>query len=266
MAPYCVVAIINQKGGVGKTTTAVNLSACLGYIGFKTLLVDADPQSNSTLGVGVNPEELKKTFYDFLIKDNCKLSEVVVKTNFSGLYLLPTNDDLYAADIELSELDKEHGTLAGKLKGQIDHYDFVVFDSPPHLGPLTLNLMKAADTLLVPLKADFLSLKGVAILMKTLDMIHNNLNPGITLKGVLLTMFNSGVNLCKDVEENVKEVLGSDIVFETKISQNVTLAESPSFGKPVIYYKFNSQGSANYRAFAAEFLAKMPINPRERGS
>jgi chromosome partitioning protein len=264
MAPYSVIAIINQKGGVGKTTTAINFSACLGYLGFTTLLVDADPQSNSTIGVGVDPETLQYTLYNFL-RDECTLSDVVMKTKFSGLYLLPTNDDLYAADLELAkDEDKEYNTLASKLKGKIANYDFVIFDSPPHLGPLTFNLMKASDTLLVPLKADFLALQGIAILIKTLDMIKIDLNPQIDLKGVLLTMYNSNTNLCKDVEENVKKFLG-DLIFETKITQNVTLAEAPSHGKPVIYYNFKSSGSENYRLFTSEFLQKMKISKREHG-
>jgi chromosome partitioning protein len=264
MAPYCVVAIINQKGGVGKTTTAINLCACLGYLGFKTLLVDADPQSNSTIGVGMEPSALKKTFYNFLI-DDCRLSDAVVKTEFSGLYILPTNDDLYAADIELAQMDKKYyETLKLKIENQISSYDFVVFDSPPHLGPLTLNIMKASDTLLVPLKADFLALQGIAILMKTLDMIRDNLNAKIELKGVLLTMYSTNTNLCKEVEEDVKRVLG-DVIYDTKITQNVTLAEAPSHGKPVIYYNFKSSGSENYRLFTAEFLKRMHITKRELG-
>ncbi|MDR2200155.1 MAG: ParA family protein [Deltaproteobacteria bacterium] len=262
MAPYCVIAIINQKGGVGKTTTAINLSACLGYFGFKTLLIDADPQSNSTIGVGVQPEDYNYTFYNYLL-GNYNLSDVVIKTKFTGLYLLPTNDDLYAADIDLSKIgDDNYNTLASKMGNQISEYDFIVFDSPPHLGPLTLNIMKASDTLLVPLKADFLALQGIAILMKTLDRIKINLNAKINLKGVVLTMFNQSTNLCKEVEQSVKEVLG-DIVFDTKINQNVTLAEAPSFGKPVIYYNFKSSGSENYRLLTAEFLKRMKIAKRD---
>jgi chromosome partitioning protein len=263
MAPYCIIAIVNQKGGVGKTTTAINMSACLGYFGFETLLIDADAQANSTIGLGLDPKQQKNTFYDFILND-CSLKDAVVQTEYSGLSILPSSNDLYAADIELSKEEiTGYGSLESKLKDQISNYDFIVFDSPPHIGPLTLNMMKAADTLIVPLKADFFALQGMALLTKTLNMIKSSFNPKIMLKGVLLTMYNQNINLCKEVEEDVKKFFG-DILFDTKIPQNVTLAEAPSHGKPIIYYNFKSSGSENYRLFTSEFLKKMQISGKGR--
>jgi chromosome partitioning protein len=256
------IAIVNQKGGVGKTTTAINLSASLGFLGFKTLLIDADPQANSSIGLGLDPNNLERTFYDVL-SDRCKLSEAIIKTDFSGLSILPSNDQLYAADIELTYKDSQYGTFASKLSNNsIDQFDFIVFDSPPNLGPLTLNIMKATNTVIIPVKPDFLTLQGIAILLKNFEKIKLNLNPDIVIRGVLLTMYNSSLNLCKEVEENIRGYFG-DLIFSTKITQNVTLAEAPGYGKPVMYYNFKSSGSENYRLFAAEFLKRLHIDEKE---
>ncbi|MDR2351799.1 MAG: ParA family protein [Deltaproteobacteria bacterium] len=264
MSPFSVVAIINQKGGVGKTTTAINMSACLGYLGFKTLLVDADPQSNSTISFGLNPETLTNTFYSFVFGKS-SLSDTIIKTQFSGLYILPTNTDLYSADIELENMDNvNYSVIHEKMKQEITDFDFVIFDSPPHIGPLTKNLMRACDTLIVPMKTDFMALQGIAIMINNLKEIQKNINPKINLEGILLTMYNSGTKLCKEVEADVKRVMGN-MVFETIITHNITLAEAPSHGQPIIYYNAKSTGSENYKLFTAEFLRRMKISKREFG-
>ncbi|MDR2351633.1 MAG: ParA family protein [Deltaproteobacteria bacterium] len=264
MKPISVVSILNQKGGVGKTTTAINLSASLGHLGYKTLLVDADPQSNSTIALGIDPANLTNTFYSFL-QGKSSMPDTVIKTEFAGLYIMPTYTDLYQADIELEQLDNiNYAVILNKMKKHLTDYDFVVFDSPPHIGPLTINVMKASDTLLVPMKADFLALQGLAILGENLSKIQEKINPGITLKGIILTMYIGGTNLCKEVETNVREVMKDD-VFQTIIPQNVALAEAPSHGKPVYYYAKKSNGSISYLSLTVEFLQRMQLSQREHG-
>jgi chromosome partitioning protein len=256
------VAILNQKGGVGKTATAVNLSACLGNLGYKTLLVDADPQSNSTISFGLDPRELNDTFYNFLVSGH-PFKSVLKKTMVPNLDIFPTDDNLYAADMDLAQLDNlRYDIIKSRINDSTDDYDFVIFDSPPHLGPLTINIMMASDTLLVPLKADFLALQGLAILMKTYERIKTNLNPNLRFLGILLTMFNAGMNICRDVEKEVKKVFDK-LVFENKIPQNVTIAESPSFGVPVTLHGPKSMGAVSYQNFTLEFLKKIYEEPKK---
>ncbi|MDR2354213.1 MAG: ParA family protein [Deltaproteobacteria bacterium] len=257
------VAVINQKGGVGKTTTAVNLSACLGNLGHRTLLIDADPQSNTSISYGFLPKDLDTSFYSFLISGD-KFENVVKKTIVENLDILPTTADLYAADLDLVQLDGHNYDI---LKSRLEEvkkiqekkpnkYEFIIIDSPPHLGPLTLNLMKASDTIIVPLKADFLALQGLAILYKTFNKIKNKWNNKLTILGILLTMYSSTLNICKDVETNVKNSFQS-LVFENKIPQNVTIAESPSYSVPVTIHGPKSVGALSYMNFTMEFLRKI---------
>jgi len=251
-----IVSVINQKGGVGKTTTAVNLAACLGNLGHSTLLVDADPQANCTISYGINSRELKKSFYTFLVGDDT-LKDITYPTMIENLRIVPTNDDLYAADLDLMQFeDSSYDILKSKLQGNISEFEFVIFDSPPHLGPLTMNIMKATNTMIIPLKADFLALHGLSILYKTFTQIKKRMNPDLSILGILLTMFSSGANLCKEVENNVKEVFGN-LVFENKIPQNITIAESPSFSVPVILHGPKSARALSYMNFTMEFLRKV---------
>jgi chromosome partitioning protein len=251
-----IVAVINQKGGVGKTTTAVNLAACLGVLGHSTLLIDADPQANCSISYGVSPTELSKTFYTFLVGEE-KLKDIVKPTIIENLSILPTNDNLYAADLELTYFEEsKYDILRDKLNGVLDPYEFAIIDSPPHLGPLTLNIMKASNTIIIPLKADFLALHGLVTLYKTYQSIRLSLNPDLSILGILLTMFSSGLNICKDVETSVRETFKS-LVFENKIPQNVTIAESPSFSVPVIVHGPKSVGALSYMNFTMEFLRKV---------
>ncbi|MDR2457752.1 MAG: ParA family protein [Clostridiales Family XIII bacterium] len=257
-----IVAILNQKGGVGKTTTAVNMSACLGNLGYKTLLIDADPQSNSSISYGIEAKAIEHTFYNFLILGEPN-KPIVKKTMIPNLDIFPTDDNLYAADLDLIQLDNNgYGVLKKRLNGNVEAYDFVIIDSPPHLGPLTINIMKASDTLVVPLKADFLALQGLAILHKTYERIKRSINPDLRLLGILLTMYNGTLNICKDVEKDVKKHFGK-YVFENKIPQNVTIAESPSFAVPVTVHGPKSLGAISYQNFTLEFLKKIYEAPED---
>jgi chromosome partitioning protein len=256
------VAIVNQKGGVGKTTTAVNMSAYLACLGYKTLLVDADAQANSTISYGITIPDYNDsvpTFYDFLVNDK-PLEAVIQRTMIPHLDIVPANENLYAADMDLHDLDyekdRDHGLLKRKLERDVQPYDFIIFDTPPHLGPLTLNVMRAVDGILVPLKADFLALQGLAILCKNYARIKKTYHNKLCFFGILITMFNAGQKICKDVEANVREHFG-DRVYTNKIPQNVTVAESPSFEKPVMLHGPKSQGGIRYREFTLEFLKKV---------
>jgi chromosome partitioning protein len=251
------VAIISQKGGVGKTTTAVNMAAYLADLGYKTLLIDADAQANSTISFGINSNNLEKTFYDFLVTE-IPLELVVKPTMLQQLDIVPSNDNLYAADLDLSQLDdgNRYDVLFRKLEKCGREYDFTIIDSPPQLGPLSLNIMRAADALIVPLKADFLAMSGLAILYKTFLRIKNSIHHKLCLLGILITMYSSSQNISRDVESNVKKAFG-DLVFENKIPLNVTIAESPSFYLPVMLHGPKSQGAIKYKEFTLEFLRKI---------
>jgi chromosome partitioning protein len=251
------VAVINQKGGVGKTTTAVNMAAYLADLGYRTLLVDADAQANSTISFGIDSNSLKASFYDFLIS-NAPLRSVAIRTVVPNLDIVPSNDDLYVADLDLFQLDGEnrYELLRTRLEESGREYDFTVIDSPPHLGPLTLNIMRAADALIVPLKADFLALQGLAILHKTYMRIKRSIHGRLCLLGILITMYSPSQNICKEVVTNVESAFG-DLVFENKIPQNVTVAESPSFSKPVMLHGPKSIGAQKYKEFTLEFLSKI---------
>jgi chromosome partitioning protein len=250
------IAILNQKGGVGKTTTAVNMSACLGNLGYKTLLIDSDPQSNATISYGVDTANLEITFYHFLVDTDIK-NPPILNTMIPNLDIIPTDADLYAADMDLVQMGKiNHNILKNKLKGNIELYDFVIVDSPPNLGPLTLNIMKAADALIAPIKADFLALQGLSILKNTYERITKNINRSLRFLGILLTMYSSNMNICKDAEREVKKHFGK-LLFENKIPQNVTIAESPSFQVPVTIYGPKSSGAISYQNFTLEFLKRI---------
>jgi chromosome partitioning protein len=251
------VAVINQKGGVGKTTTAVNMAAYLASLGYRTLLVDADAQANSTISFGIDSNKLKATFYDFLVSD-IPLSNILIKTQVPNLDIAPSNDNLYAGDLDLAQLDdgKHFDVLRQRMDGALNEYDFTIIDSPPHLGPLTLNIMRASDALIVPLKADFLALQGLAILHKTYLRIKRSIHAKLCFLGILITMYSQSQNICKEVETNVRKAFG-DLVFENKIPQNVTIAESPSYSLPVMLHGPKSPGAMRYKEFTLEFLRKI---------
>lgn len=249
-----IVAIANQKGGVGKTTTAVNLTAALGAKGKKVLLVDVDPQGNSTSGLGINKRDLKMSTYDLLVSNVCA-ADAVVHTQFENVDVLPSNIELAGAEIELIELDQRTLRLKNVLVKLKSLYDIILIDCPPSLGIITLNAFTACDTLLIPIQCEYYALEGLSQLMSTLRQVKRLYNQNIDIEGVLLTMYDSRLNLTVQVVAELKKYFPQKI-YRTVIPRNVRLSEAPSFGQPVIYYDRASKGCAAYLALADEFLQK----------
>ena len=248
------VSILNQKGGVGKTTTAVNLTASVGAEGKRTLLVDIDPQGNSTSGFGLNKRKLTKSSYDVLV-GQASAAEVIVKTEFENVDILPANMDLAGAELEIIEMKGREGLLKRALTGVWEQYDYIFLDCPPSLGLITLNALTASDTFMVPIQCEYYALEGLSQLMATVRQIKRLYNPYIDLEGVLLTMYDGRLNLTQQVVEEVKKFFPKK-VYTTVIPRNVRLSEAPGFGKPVLYYDRGSKGSTAYIELAQEFLGK----------
>ncbi len=249
-----VIAIANQKGGVGKTTTAVNLSACLGKSGKKVLLIDIDPQGNTTSGLGVDPKSVEQSVYDCIIND-VPMSEVIIKTEFDNLWICPANIDLAGAELELVMKENREFVLKNSIAPIKDEFDFIFIDCPPSLGLITLNSFTATDTVLVPIQCEYYALEGLSQLTNTIKMIKQRLNPGLSLEGVLLTMFDARTNLSIQVVDEVKKFF-REKVFSTIIPRNVRLSEAPSFGQPVIEYDRNSKGAECYTYLAEELIER----------
>ncbi|MEM8956651.1 MAG: AAA family ATPase [Pseudomonadota bacterium] len=251
------IAISNQKGGVGKTTTTINLAAALARQGFSTLVVDIDPQGNASTGLGIDPENRKLTTYD-LILEGAALSEVVVPTEFDGLLIAPATTDLSSADIELVANERRSHLLRDALVGETPKalgLDYILIDCPPSLNLLTVNAMVAADSILIPLQSEFFALEGLSQLMLTIREIRQNANPALRIEGVLLTMHDQRNNLAQQVEKDARHTLG-DLVFRTVVPRNVRVSEAPSYAVPVIDYDPSSKGSLAYQALAEELLAR----------
>lgn len=249
-----IIAFANQKGGVGKTTTAVNLSASLAYrTRGRVLLVDSDPQGNATSGLGINKKEIKRSVYDVFIKD-VKAEDAIIHTKFKNLDVLPASIDLAAAEIELVDMEERALRLKNALRKVRNNYDYICIDCPPSLGLITLNGLAACDTILVPIQCEFYALEGLSQLMATVRAVKKSYNQYIDLEGVLLTMYDGRLNLTLQVVDEVKKYFPKK-VFKTAIPRNVRLSEAPSFGQPVIYYDFASKGSQAYLALADEIIA-----------
>lgn len=249
-----VIAIANQKGGVGKTTTAVNLSACLGKKGEKTLLIDIDPQGNTTSGLGVDPRAVERSVYDCIINDT-PMSEVIIKTDFDNLWICPANINLAGAELELVPKPNREYVLKEAISEIKDDYDFIFIDCPPSLGLITLNSFAATDSVLVPIQCEYYALEGLSQLTNTIKMVKKALNPDIVLEGILLTMFDARTNLSIQVVDEVKKFF-RDKVFATIIPRNVRLSEAPSFGQPIIEYDRNSRGAECYTDLADEVIKR----------
>ena len=249
-----VIAIANQKGGVGKTTTSINLSACLAEKGKKVLLIDMDSQGNTTSGFGFEKNELDKTIYEVL-REEVSIEEAIIPVEecFENLFLIPANRNLAGAEIELVTRENMQYILKKQLEPIKDNYDFIIIDCPPALGMLTVNAMTASDSVLVPIQCEFYALDGLSQLIYTIELIQDSLNPDLYIEGVVFTMYDARTNLSLQVVENVKDNL-KQTIYKTIIPRNVRLAEAPSHGKPVIYYDSKCKGAVAYMELAEEFI------------
>ena len=258
--PPRIISICNQKGGVGKTTTAINLGAALAEEGYNVLLVDLDPQGNASTGLGVDPEEREFTTYDLLLEET-DLRKVLRPTKVEGLLLAPSTTDLSSADIEMMSIEKRSFLLHDALRQPaIDVYelDFILIDCPPSLSLLTINAMVASDSVLIPLQSEFFALEGLSQLMLTVREVREAANPNLRIEGVLLTMYDGRNNLSQQVEHDARETLGG-LVYETIVPRNVRISEAPSFSMPVIAYDPGSKGALAYRALAQEMVEKIEL-------
>jgi chromosome partitioning protein len=246
------IAIANQKGGVGKTTTAINLAASLAANDLRVLLIDCDPQGNATTGVGVAKPPEQLTTYNALFSDT-PLSEIIVKTEFEGLDLVPANRNLVAANLELIELPDRESRLKFKLDAIRNKYDYIILDCPPALDLLTLNALVAADTVLIPIQCEFFALEGISQLMDTVDRIRESFQHNLGIQGILLTMYDDRTNLTRQVAADLTEFF-EDEIFKTIIPRSVRLAEAPSHGKPILSYDVRSKGAESYIKLAKEIL------------
>lgn len=249
-----VISIFNQKGGVGKTTTNVNLSACLAKRGKKVLIIDNDPQGNSTSGVGVDKSQVPYSLYDVLV-DEINPNDAIVETEYKNLFVLPSNVDLAGAEIELSSLDRREFRLKKAIDQIKDDYDYIFMDCPPSLGLLTINSLIAADSILIPIQCEYYALEGVSSLLNTYQLVKKSLNKDLEIQGVVLSMYDGRTNLSMQVLEEVKSHFGEK-VYQSVIPRNVRLAEAPSYGMPIIHYDANSKGAYAFKKLARELVAQ----------
>ncbi len=247
-----IIAIANQKGGVGKTTTAINLSSCLAEKGQKVLAIDMDPQGNMTSGLGVDKDEAEKTIYDLLIGE-ADINEVIWKDVMENLDVIPTNIDLSAAEIELIGVEDKEYIVRNAIYKVKDNYDFIIIDCPPSLSMLTINAMTTADSVLVPIQCEYYALEGLSQLIHTVELVKERLNSGLEIEGVVFTMYDARTNLSLQVVENVKDNLQQNI-YKTIIPRNIRLAEAPSYGMPINKYDAKSAGSDAYMRLADEVI------------
>ena len=248
------IACANQKGGVGKTTTVINLGTYLALGGLRVLIVDVDPQGNATSGLGVDRSSLEGTLYDALI-GSLPVSAVIIPTGVDGLSLVPSSISMAGVEIELAASDRRERRLGGLLTTVADNYDYILLDCPPSLGLLTVNALTAADTVLIPLQCEFYALEGLTQLIATVNLVRDNLNPDLEIKGVVLTMADSRTNLSADVSSEARRHLGA-VVFDTVVPRNVRLSEAPSFGLPIALYRPDSKGAEAYAALAIELRGR----------
>ncbi len=256
-----VIAIANQKGGVGKTTTAINLGASLAVAEKRTLVVDIDPQGNASSGLGIKDRASRPTIYDVLIGRSSMSDAIVEAVHLPGLDVVPSTRDLVGAEIELVSTPNRESILRDAIRGVRDRYDYVLVDCPPSLGLLTLNTLTAADSVLIPIQCEFYALEGLSQLLNTVRLVQRGLNPSLDIEGVLLTMYDRRLNLSRQVAEEARDYFG-DKVYEATIPRNVRLAEAPSFGQPIVQYDVLSSGAEAYLALAQEVIARHQPAPQ----
>lgn len=254
MGKVRIIAVANQKGGVGKTTTAINLSACLAEAGKKTLIIDADPQGNTTSGLGLDKNSIEKTMYSILLEES-SVEETIAKTCVENLDIIPSNINLSGAEIELIGHDKREYILSEAMKNIKGNYDFIIIDCPPSLNLITINSLTAADTVLVPIQCEYFALEGLEQLLHTIGLVKQRLNTSLEMEGVVFTMYDARTNLSMEVVEEVKKDLGEN-VYRTIIPRNVRLGEAPSHGLPITLYDTRSKGAESYRLLAEEVIEK----------
>lgn len=249
------ISFANQKGGVGKTTSAINIASAIGISGKKILLIDCDPQGNATSGVGIRKSRIQATIYDVLI-GRCHASDAIIQTEYKNLSIIPSGMDLAAAELELADIEKRQNRLKDPLSEISDNYDYILIDCPPSLGMLTVNALTASDGVVIPMQCEYFSLEGLSQIMMTIKQVKKLYNPMLTLTGILVTMYNGRLNLSLQVLDELKKHY-ADKLFSVAINRNVRLSEAPSYGAPIQYYDKYAKGSSDYDKIAAELMKRI---------
>ncbi|HQO47524.1 MAG TPA: AAA family ATPase [Paludibacteraceae bacterium] len=253
-----IIAIANQKGGVGKTTTSINLAASLAHFGKKVLLVDADPQANASSGLGIDVKNMSKTIYECLI-DNVAAKDAILETSIKNLYVMPSHIDLVGAEIEMLNLENREKVMSNLLVPMKEHYDFILIDCSPSLGLITVNALTAADSVIIPVQSEYFALEGISKLLNTIKIIKSKLNPTLCIEGFVLTMLDTRLRYANQVANEVKKHFGN-MVFNTVIQRNVRLSEASSYGQPVLIYDKDSRGAENHLSLAKELIERTNLN------
>lgn len=257
-----IIALANQKGGVGKTTTAINLAASLASLNQKVLLVDADPQANASSGLGIDVRTVKNSIYECLVEE-ISPSEAILETEISNLWIIPSHIDLVGAEIEMLEIDEREKIMRRQLQPLKDQYDYILIDCLPSLGLITVNALTASDSVIIPVQCEYFALEGISKLLNTIKIIKTRLNPELSIEGLLLTMYDNRLRLANQVYHEVHKHFGN-LVFNTVIQRNVKLSEAPSHGKPVILYDKESKGTQNYIDLAKELIEKVTASTKDK--
>lgn len=262
-----IICLANQKGGVGKTTTAINLAASLATLEYKTLLIDTDPQANASSGVGINIHDVETSIYQAMVDPDIEANDLIQETEFPNLHVIPSAEDLIGAEVEMVDMDGRERLMVPILENLRDEYDFIILDCSPSLGLITVNALTAADSVIVPVQCEYFALEGLAKLLNTIRIVQQGLNKRLEIEGILLTMYDRRLNLSNQVIEEVRRHF-QNLVFETVIFRNTRLSEAPSFGMPVLAFDARSKGAVNYLNLAKEILElnQLPLTRAEAGA